>query len=344
MTRVILIGIIFITNFSLLAQDIRVNRASIPKASESKQYAQDGEVGKEAILQVQMQKVKQLFKINPNTKDYQINETFADDALLRENAFAQLYYNYLKSDPSQKDYVSLIGAYQLYPQNKELTFEMIQYYEKTNQLNLKKSLVANYGINLSLQEYGYNLLQSVDNNGILITYGTKDSYSVWYNQEIKKIRTDVKVINYDLLRDDDYRITIKKRYNLQLNNSYTSGVVLLKDLGIKNNEKSIYYSASISKLLLKDLQNKLYPTGLAFKFSNTNIANDLIKENWNKFQLTTLMSKQEKELKMNYILPLYWMIKNNDKRNDREKIESTALKLGELNGKKQQVQQLFKNL
>ena len=331
-------------NFSLLAQDIRVNRASTPKVSESKQYAQDAEVSEEAILQVQMQKVKQLFVLNPNTKDYQINETYADDALLRENAFALLYYNYLKSDPAQKDYVSLIGAYQLYPQSKELTFEMIKYYEKTNQLSLKKSLVANYGINLSLQEYGHNLLQSVEKNGILVTYGVKDSYSVWYNQEVKKIRTDVNVINYDLLRDDEYRSTIKKRYNLQLNTSYMSGVLLLKDIGIKNSEKPIFYSASISKLLLKELQGQLYPTGLAFKFSSIPLNDRLIQENWMKFQLTTPTSKQEKELKMNYILPLYWMAKNSKKLDDREKLKATALKIGGLNGKKQQVQQVFQNL
>lgn len=334
-------------NLSMFGQNVRSNKA-VPKVSEEKEAlapAADMEMDQTMSYQVQIQRVKQQFVINPNTKDYTVSEEYADDALLRENAFAQLYFNYLKSKPAEKDYVSLIAAYQMYPQSKELAFEMMKYYEKSNQQAQKKALVKNYGTSNSLKEYGYNLLQSVETNGVLVTYGEKDTYAVWYNQELKNIRKDVKVINYDLLRDDNYRKEIKQSLGVELNENYTSGLELLKDLGRKNSSRPIYYSASISKLFLKQLKNQLYPTGLAFKFSNGGFQSKaLLKANWESFQLTTIQGKEEQELKMNYILPLYWMAKHTNKLDDKEKLEALALKIGELNDKKQQVEQLFKNL
>ncbi|MFT4061940.1 MAG: DUF2723 domain-containing protein [Edaphocola sp.] len=52
------------------------------------------------------------------------------------------------------------------------------------------------------RDHAHNMLMSCDSNAILITYGDNDTYPLWYLQEIEGIRTDVRIINYNLLGTD----------------------------------------------------------------------------------------------------------------------------------------------
>lgn len=52
------------------------------------------------------------------------------------------------------------------------------------------------------RDHAYNMLMTCDKNAILITYGDNDTYPLWYLQEIEGIRTDVRIINYNLLGTD----------------------------------------------------------------------------------------------------------------------------------------------
>ena len=51
-------------------------------------------------------------------------------------------------------------------------------------------------------EMAYNYLNSVGENGILITHGDNDTFPLWYAQEVENVRPDVRICNTSLLGTD----------------------------------------------------------------------------------------------------------------------------------------------
>jgi len=107
-------------------------------------------------------------------------------------------------------------------------------------------------------DYAYNLLQSCDKDGILITNGDNDTFPLWCLQAVYGVRTDVRVVNLSLGQID--------WYNLQLKNERPYGALTVPMTFTDNQLKNLRPSEwDENKIISIDVPPNAYPDTMKSK-------------------------------------------------------------------------------
>ena len=61
------------------------------------------------------------------------------------------------------------------------------------------------------RDFAYDILQSVEPYGILITAGDNDTFPLWYAQEVEGIRPDVTLANLSLMNTEWHLRQLRRR-------------------------------------------------------------------------------------------------------------------------------------
>jgi hypothetical protein len=200
--------------------------------------------------------------------------------------FNYVAYSIQGIDPSKGNF--LLKAYEINPKFEGINAAMVTYAVSILDNDLRKRVNINWfplnELSAGLINYGYNVLMSVKPNSILLTQHDNDSYPIWMLQDVKEIRPDVLVINFDFLLLDSYRRDIFnqlgiKPLNLQLSDDYELNWknVLNHFLSNYHNTRPLYFAMTVSQDYYKDFAAKAVISGLTYRFSTS--AEDLTKLN-----------------------------------------------------------------
>lgn len=212
-------------------------------------------------------------------------------SLMEQNIPDTFTYNYVAYSiygiaPSKGGY--LLKAYDINPDFEGINAAMVTYAVSILDNDLRKEVNRHWfalnELSPGLLSYAYNVLMSVEPGSILLTQHDNDSYPAWMLQDVKNIRPDVLVINFDFLLIDSYRNEIFKLLgikpmDLRLSSDYELNwqKVLSHFLSDYRNDRPLYIAMTVSREYYKDFADKTIVSGLAYRFSGG--SRDLVKLN-----------------------------------------------------------------
>lgn len=216
-------------------------------------------------------------------------------------------------------------AYKIKPDDPRIYYALITLYERTGQTDkmkdICKKLYESRDCPSDLLEYNYNVLASIEKDGILFTNGDNDTYPVWMLQYVKGIRPDILMLNIHMSKDLTYLQKKIRAKDIQLNVDKFDIEKLIPLILQKAPHRKIYLANTVDMQHLKSLQENLYLTGLVHQYSDKRFDNiALIKKHFEKvYRLDYLQYNWYNEnpdsgeypvahTNTNYIMPLLLLI------------------------------------
>jgi len=249
-------------------------------------------------------------------------------------------------------------AYEYNPNKYEILESFISIYIKEgNEVKAEEFAQRMYEtgeMSTGMLSWNYNILQSVEDGGILFTWGDNDTYPAWVLQYAKGIRKDVKVINSNLIFDEDYRKKVLKDLGLptfkstEKDNAATQQAIVKHIM--KHSKRPTYINVTTNPKFREPFKKDLYLTGLAYKYSKHDFDNiAMLKNNVeNKFALDyikldlgfDLSQAVVNHTNMSYLPSFIMLYKHYKESNDQVKadgIKNMMLKIGTANNELEKI-------
>jgi hypothetical protein len=273
------------------------------------------------------------------------------------NTFEYHYIAYYNSGlrNMETDKIHLQKAQELGPDRVELMDDLMTNYQITRDHKNIKKLASKWfesnDISAGVYAWCYNMLQSVEDDAILITVGDNDTYPAWILQQEKQVKPKVSIINSSLIMIEDYQKNYFKEMGippfipdtskLKTRNEIQEALILhIRD----NTSRPLYFTISSQKHLYKSFENDIYNVGLAYKYSEKKFDNiAIMKKNYEKyFLLDYLKLELNHDISQglidgsssNYLLCFVTLyhhyIKSED--NQAERLKSLILRIAERTG------------
>jgi hypothetical protein len=141
-------------------------------------------------------------------KQKQLDQVVDKLAQMNTRSFEYHYASYLLNRFDTAAGSHLLEAYRLAPAHKELLPELTLFYEAKGepqqQLRYCKLIQQQNLYDPYLYSYARNLLKSVEPGAFLITRGEWDTQPLWVLQKVQGVRTDVTILQMELLHQERY--------------------------------------------------------------------------------------------------------------------------------------------
>jgi tetratricopeptide (TPR) repeat protein len=225
------------------------------------------------------------------------------------NSFSYHYACYLNGNKTDDALSHLQTAYFMHPENQELWDDMLFNAAVANdevEVARFARMLQNAGVyDAAEMEYNRNVLNSLEQNAMLITYGNVDTYPLILLQKNEGFRTDVKIVCLDWINNSRYKTLVETSLKLMPGKIRPAETNLaLDEIFNSKSNYAIYLALTIPPDVLAKCASELYCTGLAMKFSKQAIANiTSLEYNWSKL-FNKLYVDSGKELNRNYLVPL----------------------------------------
>lgn len=254
------------------------------------------------------------------------------------NSFEYHYFKYVSGNYNLDLVDHLLAAQKLKPNNSDVYVQLSAYhFIKGEYSKLKEDLQflhKNNRLEKEVLVYAKDLLNSVNENGILLTHGFDDTYSALYLQQVEHIRSDVTIISADFLQSTQY-VTVLKAKGFAFPTVQFVDTKFISSFCALNESKNMQLSMTFPRPYLSELSPKLKIVGLTFVYSSNNT--NLFEQNkvfydkkLQRKEIVGFTTDKAKKLSANY-LPLILSLEEGYRQdNNQEKVdelEKLALKI-----------------
>jgi hypothetical protein len=258
------------------------------------------------------------------------------------DSFENHYIQYVQKGRAQQSFDDLLKAYEIAPERSDIQESMALYYEiNLNREKLRgvmQRIFDTKDYSPGALKWNYNMLMSVEENAILLTWADNDTYPSWILQLVQNVRPDITIINASLMTGfEDYRKAAFERADIpaftmtaeEVNNNSTDYSVKMVEHICKKSQRPVYFAPTIRQIIRDKFNGDLFMTGLAFKYAEESFDNiAVIKNNYeNKFLKDYLTVNFEKEtseqvvnvMNLNYLPALLRLHKHYEAAGESEK-------------------------